>query len=160
MAMTPTESAQYTSAQSQDRVQGIYGETPLQFMYGKFTSTAAGAGTVTMFTLPAGRILLHLDLCRVYAEQGVSTADLDIGHGAYTNQDGTAVAADVDEWVASADVGAGIIDVTFTGTAGVKATVLVDELNSKEGIPLTMTVDTANWDDDDYCEVLVYYSKG
>ena len=160
MAMTPTESAQYTSAQSQDRVQGIYGGTPLQFYYGKFTSTAAGQGTVNMFTLPAGRILLHLDLCRIYAEQGVSTADLDIGHGAYVNQDGTAVAANVDEWIASADIGTAIQGVTFKGTGGVKTTVLVDELNSQEGIPVTMTVDTANWDADDYCEVLIYYSKG
>lgn len=128
-----------------------------------YTVATAGTGTVSLLKLPAGRIRVwpYLSIFS-YGDTGQATADLDIGHAAYTNEDGTAVAADVDEFVASSDLGGSAADsnmgvVTEGGVYLTSAQHFV-ELNSQEGIVVTASVDTADADIGTVLNVTVAYT--
>jgi len=157
MALVPTTSAQRDSELDyQNKKAGIY-DTGLKVAYAKYTCTTAGTGTIDMLTLPPGRIMIHNDISRVLSSDDfVSTADLHLGHAAYTNQDDTAVAADDNEWFDNEDCGGGAIDKAFG--AGV-ITTPISEYNSKSGILVQAMVDVANVSIGATIEVLIYYSK-
>lgn len=146
----------------QTKKQGIY-DTGVCAAYGKFTATVAGtsiAGGEVLFTLPPGRILLFPHISYVSATAGVSTADLHIGHGAYVQQDGTAVGADDNEWTDNMDVGGGVVNQPFTGTGTALSGVFAAlPYNSKAGIPVTMLVDTEDISIGDTVEVVIFYTK-
>lgn len=156
MALVPTESAQYTEQQSQEKTQGIY-DTGVRCAYAKYTCTTAGVDTIDMLTLPPGRIMIHNDISRILSSDDfVTNADLHLGHAAYVNQAGTTVAADDNEWFDNEDCGGGAIDKAFG--AGV-ITTPISEYNSQAGIKVQAMVDTANVSIGATIEVLVYYSK-
>lgn len=116
----------------------------VRFSYAKLTFTAAGfttaaAGDLSLIRMPAGKVKILPDLSRVICPAGTATSDLDVGYGAYTDQDGTAVALDGDAFVASADVGGGAIDAAFDA-----ATVVGLEFESRDGFDIVASFDTAN----------------
>ena len=152
MALTPTESAQYTAQNEQTRVQGIYA-SKIHYKYAKFTATASGTGTASMMTLPPGRIAVIPHLCRVVTNSAWATnSDLHIGYAAHTNQDGTAVSADDNAWLENGDAGGGALN-TFLS---IPATA-IHELNSKQGIDVEILVDTGNIETNDWVEVCMAY---
>jgi hypothetical protein len=99
---------------------------------------AAGDATSTqsLIKIPPGKVNVHLALSRIAFSAFGASRVLDIGYTAYTNPDGTAVAAD-------ADGIANDIDVSSAGNANPTGIVGGDEIiqfNSKEGVTIYATV--------------------
>lgn len=130
-----------------------------------FTHTQSGVGdagsTVHIARLPPGRVRLILPECSFYCNWTASTQTLDFGHEAYTQLDGTAVAANADALLDGLDVDtAG----NFTGAdliaaVGVTPTALngyAPLFDSKEGVVLYMTAVGALADSDDLAGWLTY----
>ncbi len=101
--------------------------------------TAAGAQeTINMFKLPDGARIIG---GRVnHAALAGSAATLSIGHAAYTQADGTAVAADVDEYKAAAAA-------TSVSAFNIAASTALGEnslVDSPDGLVVTATTAGAN----------------
>jgi len=156
---------QYSSTQSElGTVYGTEVKGMLRAEYVTHTQSGAGDATssVALCKLPPGRCRLILPLCYFYINWTTASATIDIGWDAYTQLDGTAVAAnpdgitdglsvdtaDVYGWEElSANIGAGI-------TADVGYAKLFD---SKEGVTIRATSqDTAIAAADDLAGVIVY----
>ena len=104
--------------------------------YADFTSAAAQE-TINMFKLPDGARIIG---GRVnHAALGSSTT-LSIGHAAYTQADGTAVAADVDEYKAAA-ASTSLTSFNIATTTALGENSLVD---SPDGLIVTATTAGAN----------------
>jgi len=115
---------------------------PIRYAYGTWTAAAAGVGEVNMFKLPAGRIRFFPDLSwLIIGDTGQATCNLSIGHRAYVNEDGTAVAEDFDEWALNLDVGGSALDQDVDSI--VTSPTL---MNSQDGIVVFVTFDTADID--------------
>ena len=116
---------------------------------------AAGAGTgeINLGKLPAGEITVYPDLCRVISSQFAASADLHIGHRAYTQPDGTAVAEDDNEWLDNGDAGGGALDTAFTAITGPTV------YDSQAGIEVYAMVDTGNIEDGDTIEIVFVYGS-
>lgn len=141
MPLTPLHSAewlQFTSAPPQLQHSYKWG-AKLHGMSASLTFTAAGQGTAKMFRLPAGRVRIFPDLCRLVCPAGVATSDLHIGHAAYVNEAGTAVAAADNAFADNLDVGAGALDQTWP-----LPTVGYLDVHSRNGIDIEVMFDTAN----------------
>ena len=111
--------------------------------YEKLTFTAAGfttasLGDIPLVKLPPGNVRLLCDLSRLICPVGTATSDFDLGWGAYTNQDGTAVVADYDGIAASLDVGGGALDQDIDDVAN------YFDFDSREGVQIGCSFDTAN----------------
>ena len=91
-----------------------------------------------MFNLPNGARILDGEV--VHAALGSSTT-LSVGHAAYTNAAGTAVALDVDEYKAAA-ASTSITTVGCCLTAALGKNSVVDA--DKDGIPITVSLAGAN----------------
>lgn len=112
---------------------------PLQSQSASLTFTGAGTGTAKMFRLPAGKVRVFPDLCRVVCPVGTATADLHIGTAAYTKEDGSAGAADDNAFADNLDVGGGALDQAWTAPA-----VGYLDLDSQNGIDVEVLIDTAS----------------
>jgi hypothetical protein len=101
--------------------------------YGEYEASAIASGTVIeMFNLPNGARILGGEL--TYDALDTSST-LSVGHAAYNNADGTAVALDVDEWkAAAASTTAQSVPVAATIALGKNGVVDADST----GIPVTV----------------------
>jgi len=131
-------------ASPQVAVQSYDWNSKLRTSYAKLTFTAAGfttasLGDITLMRLPAGKVRVISDLCRLICPAGTATADLDIGWAAHTDPAGAAVAADEDGLAASLDVGGGALDQTLPLPAGG-----FKEFESQDGVDIVCSFDTAN----------------
>ena len=99
---------------------------------------ATEQSTVTMFTIPNGARILSSTLS--YDALNSSTT-MSVGHGAYVNSAGTAVALDVDEYkAAAASTSAETVVAADTIALGRNSVVNANE----DGIPVTVTLAGAN----------------
>ena len=99
---------------------------------------SAEQSTVTMFTIPNGARILSGSVS--YDALGASTT-ISVGHGAYTDASGAAVALDVDEYkAAAASTSAQSVVAADTIALGKNSVVDAD----KDGIPVTVTLAGAN----------------
>ena len=99
---------------------------------------ATEQGTITMFTIPNGARILSSTLS--YDALNSSTT-MSVGHGAYVNSAGTAVALDVDEYkAAAASTSAETVVAADTIALGRNSVVDANE----DGIPVTVTLAGAN----------------
>lgn len=97
-------------------------------------SSLAADEVIEMFILPDGARILHGQLA--HDALGASTT-LAVGHGAYNNADGTAVALDADEFkAAAASTSAQKVDVAATLALGSGIEVDADD----DGYPVTVTL--------------------
>ena len=95
---------------------------------------SAEQSTVTMFTIPNGARILSGSVS--YDALGASTT-ISVGHGAYTNASGAAVALDVDEYkAAAASTSAETVVAADTIALGRNSVVDADQ----DGIPVTVTL--------------------
>lgn len=104
--------------------------------YADFTADAAQE-TINMFKLPDGARIIGGRLN--HAALGSSTT-VSVGHAAYTQADGTAVAADVDEYKAAAAS-------TSVSAANIAATTALGEnslVDAPDGLIVTATTAGAN----------------
>jgi hypothetical protein len=99
---------------------------------------AAVQDTIEMFNLPNGARILSGEL--VHDALGASTT-LSVGHAAYTNSAGDAVALDVDEFkAAAASTSITTVDVAATSALGKNSVVDANE----DGLPVTVVIGGAN----------------
>jgi hypothetical protein len=95
---------------------------------------ATEQSTITMFTIPNGARILSGSVS--YDALNSSTT-ISVGHGAYTNSAGTAVALDVDEYkAAAASTSAETVVAADTIALGRNSVVDAD----KDGLPVTVTL--------------------
>lgn len=99
---------------------------------------AAEQSDIQMFNLPNGARIISAEL--VHDALGASTT-LSVGHGAYTNSSGVAVAADVDEYKAAA-ASTSITTVAAAATTALGKFSVVDA--NEDGIPITVSLAGAN----------------
>lgn len=100
MAVTSQKSDQYTNVTATPRVKqdahAMSGKVRIAYV----THTQSGAGDATsdvaLFKLPAGKVRLLGAMSHVYVNWTTGSATIDIGWAAYTDIDGTAVAASID----------------------------------------------------------------
>jgi hypothetical protein len=109
----------------------------IRIAYGSYTASAEQSD-IHMFNLPNGARILDGEV--VHAALGSSTT-LSVGHAAYTNAAGTAVALDVDEYKAAA-ASTSITTVGCCLTAALGKNSVVDA--DKDGIPITVSLAGAN----------------
>ena len=105
--------------------------------YGSYTA-ATEQSDIHMFNLPNGARILSGELS--HAALGSSTT-LSVGHAAYNNAAGTAVALDVDEYKAAA-ASTGVVTVAIAATVALGRNSVVDA--DKDGIPVTVSLAGAN----------------
>ena len=160
MALLPTSSVQYDNENSGGAVKtSLEDKSNLHIYHCSYTATTAGTGAAyPIGKLPAGQITIHPSLSRLVTSAFVSTADLDVGYAAYTEEDGTAVVADPNGWFDSVDVGGGTKDIAWNGTGGILAGPVT--YNSKEGITVTFSVDTADMSIGDTVDMYIAYTGG
>ena len=109
----------------------------IRIAYGSYTASAEQSD-IHMFNLPNGARILDGEV--VHAALGSSTT-LSVGHAAYTNAAGTAVALDVDEYKAAA-ASTSITTVGCCLTAALGKNSVVDA--DKDGIPITVSLAGVN----------------
>jgi len=149
---SPLSSTQY-AAQIGAMAEAADINSPMRYCYGKFTCTEAGVGEINIFKLPPGRIRFYPDLSWLISSDMSANANLSIGHRAYVNEDGTAVAEDDNEWLDDADSGGGALDQDLDDI------ILVPTLmNSQEGIIVFVTIDTGDMDLTDTIEIWFAYT--
>jgi len=121
--------------------------------YANYTHAAgAGTGEINMFTLPPGRIRIYPDLCRYMASANGAAAMLHIGHRAYADESGTAVAEDDNEWLDNLDI-TSAVDAAW----GDGATTL-NQYESQSGIVVFITIDAQDLADDDTFQLLCVFA--
>ena len=105
--------------------------------YGLYEASAEQSD-IHMFNLPNGARIISGEL--VHDALGSSTT-ASVGHAAYTNSSGTAVAADVDEYKAAA-ASTSITTVACAATTALGKFSVIDA--DKNGIPITVSIAGAN----------------
>lgn len=120
----------------------------IRIAYGSFTA-ATEQSDIQMFNLPNGARILDGEV--VHAALNSSTT-LSVGHAAYVNSAGTAVAADVDEYKAAA-ASTSITTVGCALTAALGKNSIVDA--NEDGIPITVSL--AGADGAGLIELTMYY---
>jgi len=139
MAVTTVESTQYAQVYSTNpptlQRPGDWGGS-LKVAY--FSQTATGAGdtgsTITLAKIPPGKCRLLLQSSVI---QSTMSGDVDLGWGAYTNVDGTAVDADADGLVDGQTLSTGTL-ANFTSVAALVATGGTKLFDSKEGVDIKL----------------------
>jgi len=109
--------------------------------------------------LPPGNVRVYMSLSWAYFNWTTASATCDIGWGAYTNNAGTAVAADPNGMADGIDVDAvGIRNLADDDAGGILGTVCgIKEFNSLSGVPILFTCqDVALAANDDLAGVIVY----
>ena len=100
MAVTTQKSTEYTNATANPVVQNPVHDYHGRVRIAYFTHDQDGAGdagsSVALCSLPAGKVRVLLSSSNAYCNWTTGGATLDLGWDAYTNTDGTSVAADVD----------------------------------------------------------------
>lgn len=118
------------------------------------TTALAGTGEINLFKLPPGRVKVFVDTSRITTSQYEATSDLDIGHRAYTEPDGTAQGQVYTTFATALDVGGGAIDAApLAPTAGIR------EFNSRDGVVIFARIFTADIEDADTLRVWFHYTK-
>jgi hypothetical protein len=125
-----------------------------------FTHDQETAGDATssiaLVKLPAGRVRLLASQSKAYVNWTTASATLDLGWDAYTQSDGTAVAADPNGIDDGIDVDAAGFQ-TFGNVAAVLATGGTVLFDSKDGVVIRATSqDTAIAQGDDLVGYLLY----
>jgi len=159
MAVTTQESVEYAKAYSTTPPTKLKpDELHGRLRIARFVHDQSGAGDATSdvaaVKLPPGRVTVLGLLSSVYVNWTTASATMDVGWDAYTDFDGTAVAADPN----------GLDDGTDVDTAGVQniGSVLatagnVKTFESKDGVVIRFTSqDTAIVDGDDLSGYIVY----
>jgi len=148
---TPVKSNEYT-LQTDGKVH-VRDYSDLKIAYFSYTHSAgAGDGEVDLVQLPAGRVRIFPDLCRIVSTQFASNADLHLGYRAYTDEAGTAVAEDDNAFLDNGDAGGGAIDAAWTLPAGGSAV-----YDTQGGLRVFAKIDTGNIEDTDTIDGWVAY---
>ncbi len=157
-AIAPAQSSQYANSVASPVVlnPGADWDAKLRISRATVVVTASGTGTISVMKLPAGRKLVYPHLSCWSAPDGATSADINVGHGAYHNpassgDDRDLINADIDAFCVDGDLAGGPTkNAVF---AGVASPVVID---SDDMVDVTITVDTGNGLTGTYEIVLAY----
>jgi hypothetical protein len=142
----PVQSEQYVNFASKPptMVKPSDWNSKLRHWQSKLTFTAAGfttaaLGDIALIRMPAGRVRILVDLCRVICPVATATSDLDIGVSAYVGVDNVAVALSGNALADSLDVGGGALDQALPLPANGELVI-----ESRSGFDIVCSFDTAN----------------
>ena len=160
MAITTQKSTEYTNATATPVVKNNATEEHGKLRVMFFTHNQDGAGdansTVTLGKLPGGRVRVIGGLSRFYCNWTTGGQTMDIGWEAFTAQDGTTTAADVDGLVDGLDVDtAGYFSVE-SALAAEKATGGTHLFESRDGVVINALAISAMVDGDDLVGYITY----
>ena len=159
MAVTTQESTEYTNVfTTVPAVANGTTEWEGRVRVAYFTHNQSGAGdatsSVALAKLPAGKVRLLGAASSAYVNWTTASATIDIGWDAYTDLDGSAVAADpngIDDGVSVETAGSITMGSALTATGYTKV------FESKDGVTIRATSqDTAIVDGDDLVGYLLY----
>lgn len=117
MAATTENSTQYANTVATPPVKNpAYDAGNARVFYFNHTQAAAGDANslVNLVKLPAGKYRILLDQSVINCSDLGTGNTLDVGYTAYTNANGTAVAADEDAFITAADVATAAATVYFS----------------------------------------------
>lgn len=159
MAVTTQNSTEYANAYAtvppvKNEAYTTYGRVRVAY----FTHDQDGAGdatsSVAIAKLPPGKVRLLASQSKAYVNWTTAAATLDLGWDAYTNADGTAVAADpngIDDGISVEAAGYQTFGGALVATGGTKV------FDSKEGVVIRATSqDTAIASGDDLVGYLLF----
>lgn len=162
---TPAASTQYARFEnaSLGKVQQALGKPLVLDDFSYTHASGAGTGEINLLALPPGKYRIYPSLSFLATSQFAANADVHLGHRAYHNADGTAVAADDDEWVANGDAGGGALSGPWsggfeTGVGGTTSAAAAD-YDAADGLTIYVMVDTGNIEDDDTITGWIAYTK-
>ena len=159
MAVTTQKSTEYTNATATpvtlNEANVYHGRVRIAY----FTHDQDGVGdagsSVALCSLPAGKVKVLLKSSNAYVNWTTTSATLDLGWDAYTDINGTAVAADPDGLADGIDV-----DVvgyrTFHELAAITALGGTYTFETQSGVVIRATSPTAMVDGDDLVGYLLY----
>lgn len=113
----------------------------------------AGDGEINLIRLPAGKYVVLPDLSRIVSSAMVSTANLSVGHRAFTQPDKTVVAEDPNAFADQLDATSAIDQALTLPAVG---SLVID---SETEVVLFATIDTANIEDTDTIDGYVVYAR-
>ena len=161
MAVTTQKSTEYTNATATpvtlNEANVYHGRVRIAFFTHDQDGTGDAGSSVALCSLPAGKVKVLLAASRAYVNWTTSSHTLDLGWDAYTNADGTAVAADPNGLIDGLDVDT----VGFRTLEGALAAELLTggthTFDSKAGVVLRATSqDVALGDGDDLDGYIIY----
>ena len=160
MAVTTQKSTEYTNATATpvtlNEANVYHGSVRIAF----FTHDQDGVGdagsSVALCKLPAGKVKVLLKSSNAYVNWTTSSATLDLGWDAYTDINGTAVAADPDGLVDGLDVDTVGYQTLEGALAGIIATGGTYTFETQSGVVIRATSPTAMVDGDDLVGYLLY----
>jgi hypothetical protein len=156
----PLKSAEFTSFSASPRslIPSYKWGGKMRSTGGSLTFTAAGAtGTAKMCRLPAGKVRVLKDLCRIVCPAGTATSDLHVGYAAHVSgATGAAVVGDDNAFADNLDVGGAAIDAAFT----LPAITPFFDFDSADGVDIEIMIDTAASPASGVCHVSVVYVQG
>ena len=160
MAVTTQKSTEYTNATATPIVKNSTTEEHGKLRTMFFTHDQDGAGdansTVTLGKLPAGRVRVIGGLSRFYCNWVTGSQTMDIGWEAFTAQDGTTTAADVDGLVNGLDVDTAGYFAVESAIAAEKATGGTHVFESRDGVVINALAISAMVDGDDLVGYITY----
>lgn len=153
---SPTSSTQH-AAQTTGRNRVLEAnviEGKLRVARFSYTHTAgAGVGEINLIRLPAGKYVVLTDLSRIICSAMVSTANLSVGHRAYTNIDGTAVVEDNNAFADALDASSAKDEAFTLPASGVFV------IDAKDEVVFYAEIDTANIEDTDTISGYIVYVR-
>ncbi len=155
MALTPAVSAEYALQVGPPaaRVSTPDWGGRLEVSKGSLTFTAAGQGTAQMIRLPAGRLIIFPDLCRLVVPAGVAGALVQVGLGSYVDMTGATIAA-----------APSALALDVANTAAIDAVLPLPAvgylvIESKAGVDVTLAVGTQNSAAAGEAEITLVYGR-
>lgn len=147
MAVTNEYGVEYTQALITKPTSHLNTSTWGGRLRGAYVSHVQGASAgdatsdVTIWKVPPGTVRLILPMSFLYVNWTTPSATLDIGWGAYTDLNGTAVAADPNGLVDGLDVDTADVQAfeELTTLAGLAATGYTKVFSSRDGVDLKLT---------------------
>lgn len=133
----------------------LHGRVRVAFVTHTQVGTGDATSSVALFKLPAGRVRLLASQSKAYVNWTTASALLDLGWDAYTEADGTAVAADPNGLDDGLDVDTAGFQ-TFGNVAAVLLTGGTKLFNSKTGVVIRATSQTATVIGDDFVGAFFY----
>ena len=159
MAFTgsPVDSVQRAAQKTGDKIQA-HDFSRLQYAFFNYLHAAgAGTGEINLVTLPAGKIRILTDLCRIITDDMGASAEMQVGYRAYTDPEATtqAVVEDDNYFQEASAVGAGARDEAFLIPA-----IGNPIFNTRFGLEVFAQITDGNIEDGDKIQGYIVYARG
>ena len=156
-AGSPTDSVQRAAQRSATKI-SAHDWGRLQYAFFDYTHSAgAGTGEINLLLIPAGRVRILTDLCRIITSDMEANAVMDVGYRAYNDPEAAtpAVVEDDNYFQSASAVGAGARDEALLLPASGHPV-----FNTRFGLEIFASIDTGNIADGDTLSGFIAYVRG